>query len=96
METLFALCLVCLVRLRQWQLEERVCWLDWIVNRRPMLGRVWMVVGQLRRMLRMTVVRANFDCLLSRMPQVEEEAKIVRKRREVNVFQEDIMRKERK
>ena len=58
-------------------------------------ARKGMVVGQLRRMLSMTAVRANFDCLLSRMHQVGEGAAMGSRRREINVLQEERMRKER-
>ena len=53
------------------------------------------VIGQLRRQLSTTCVRAAMSCLLDRMHQVGEGSGLAAKRREVNWKVEEAMKRER-
>ena len=53
------------------------------------------VVGQIRRNLSTATIRAAMSCLLSRMNQCGEGAALAAKRREVNLREEELMRRER-
>ena len=54
-----------------------------------------MVVGQLRRQLSTTSVRAASNCLLDRMHQCGQGAQMAAKRREGSAWMEEVMKKER-